>query len=156
MENQLVNAILLENNRIEVSYISDDINSVGFSLAMDDTFYPLDKIDVSNNGSIYRLILSPTFEMELGHIYKLKTSEEEETFVRLDTYVATQEFSNKYTYYGKLGIEYSKEETAFRLWSPLSEKVFLKLEKGENNFALLPMKRKEKFLSKRTTTDRSY
>ena len=53
-------------------------------------------------------------------------------------------FEELYSYEGRLGIKYSKTETSFKLWSPLSQKVSLKLEKNENNFVLIPMKRGDK------------
>ena len=74
MENQLVSAFLLENNKIEISYISDDIDSVSFLLSIDGVDYPLKKDKVSNVNQIYSLILSLDKEIELGHYFKIKTS----------------------------------------------------------------------------------
>ncbi len=143
MENQLTSAILLENNIIEVTYLSDDINSVNFSLFCDEINVPLREVSVTNTNQIYRIQLTADKPIELGHVYKLKTSEDEETYLRLDKYVATKEFDDLYATKEELGIKYSKDETIFKLWSPLSERVNLKLEKSDNNFVLLPMKRKE-------------
>ena len=144
MENQLVGASLLENNRIEISFISEDIDSISFSLVCDGKAYPLNREKKQNVNQIYTLTMSTDLEIELGHSYKVKSSEDDEVYLRLDKYVASKEFDNKYSYDGELGIKYSKEETEFKFWSPLSENVFLKLEKGENSFALIPMKRGNK------------
>ncbi len=141
MENQLVSALLLENNRVEVSYISDDIDSISFTLTRDGKPYSLTREKKQNVNQVYTLTLVSGVEIDLGHSYKVKTSEEEETYLRIDKYVSTKEFDEKYAYDGELGIKYSKAETEFKLWSPLSENVFLKLEKGESTFVLIPMKR---------------
>ena len=142
MESQLVGALLLENNTIVVSYISEDVDSISFTLVCEGSSFPLNKIKKSNVNQVYTILLeSPEKDIELGHSYKVKTSEDEEVFLRVDRYVATKEFDEKYAYEGELGIKYSKKETEFKFWSPLSESVFLKLEKGENSFALIPMKR---------------
>ena len=141
MENQLVGALLLENNKIEISYISEDIDSVSFSLVCDGKVYPLSREKKQNVNQVYTLTMSCDLDIELGHIYKVKTSEDDEVALRIDKYVATKEFENKYAYDGELGIKYSKKETEFRFWSPLSENVYLKLEKGTASFTLIPMKR---------------
>lgn len=150
MENQLSNVFLLDSSHIETTYISENINEINFSLLYDDEKISLNKEKDFVKGDVHRIIFSTNKKIELGHILKLKTSEEEEAFVRLDRYVATKEFDELYAYEDKLGLSYSKEETKFRLWSPLSEKVFLKLEKGENNFVLIPMVRKDKGVYKVT------
>lgn len=144
MENQLISAILLENNLIEISYVSEDISSVSFSLYCDDASLEIELISNENINQVYKLIYKVKENLELGHLYKIKTSEEEETYVKTDKYVASKEFEEKYYYDGFLGLEYSKKESTFKIWSPLSEKVSLKLEKSDKSFAILPLKRGEK------------
>ena len=112
MENQLVGALLLENNRVEVSYISDDIDSISFTLTRDGKPYSLTREKKQNVNQVYTLTLVSGVEIDLGHSYKVKTSEEEETYLRIDKYVSTKEFDEKYAYDGELGIKYSKAETA--------------------------------------------
>ena len=144
MENQLSSVFLLNSTHIEVTYISENISEIKFSLYSDNELLPLTKEKDEAKGEVHKLTFVTKNPIELGHILKLKTSEEDEVFVRLDRYVASKEFDEFYAYEDKLGISYTKEETKFRLWSPLSEKVFLKLEKSENNFALIPMVRKDR------------
>ena len=143
MENQLTSAILLEGNIIEVTYLSDDISGINFSLTKDDENIPLRNVNTTNTNQIYKIQFFTDERLELGHVYKLKTSEDEETYLRVDKYVATKEFDDFYSTDEELGIQYTKEETIFKLWSPLSEKASLKIEKTENNFVIIPMKRKE-------------
>ena len=144
MENQFISAFLIENNHIEISYVSDDIDLIKFSLIKDNETIPLTLEKSTNVNQVYKLDFVASSPVELGHVYKIKTSEEEEALLRLDRYVGLKEFDEKYYYDGELGINYSKESTTFKLWSPLSEKVMLKLEKGENNFIVYPMKRGDK------------
>ena len=144
MENQFISAFLLENNHIEISYVSDDISLITFSLLCDKENIPLTLEKKSNVNQVYKLDFVVDSPLELGKVYRIKTSEEEEALLRLDRYVASKEFDERFYYDGPLGIDYSKERTIFRLWSPLSEKAFVKLEKGENNFVLFPMKRMDK------------
>ena len=115
MENQLVSAYLLDNDRIEICYISDDINSISFSLLCDGNKLPISLSKTTNNNQVYKLEFISESPLELGHIYKIKTSEEEEVLLRTDRYVATEEFDKRYYYGGNLGIRYSKEETSFKL-----------------------------------------
>ena len=144
MENQLVSAELVSKKEISISYISENINEINFFLVKDDEEFPLIKERVEEvTSNVYKISAHPLFELLLGHSYSIKTSEEEETVVKLDKYVASSEFDELYGYDGFLGVEYSKEETRFSFWSPLSEKVYLKIEKQDNKFLLLPMKRNE-------------
>ncbi len=144
MENQLISAAILDNNQVEVNYVSDDIRSVTYTFSRDGEVFRLKKVSETSVNQVYRVVFTNDTPLELGHVYKLRTNDEEEVFLRTDKYVATKEFDDLYSYEGRLGIKYFKEETSFKLWSPLSEKVFLKLEKGENNFVLVPMKREDR------------
>ena len=106
MENQLSNVFLLDSSHIEITYISENINEINFSLLYDDEKISLNKEKDFVKGDVHRIIFSTNKKIELGHILKLKTSEEEEAFVRLDRYVATKEFDELYAYEDKLGLSY--------------------------------------------------
>ena len=144
MENQLISVFLLDSHHIEVNYVSDNPNELRFFLTGDDVSYPLKKDSETSNNNVHKLILFSENAIELGKLYHFKTNEDDESLLRTDRYVTTKEFEDLYSYEGRLGIKYSKTETSFKLWSPLSEKVSLKLEKSENNFVLIPMKRGDK------------
>lgn len=151
MENQLVSAELISKKSIGISYISENIKDVHFVLLKDDEECPL-IIDSTKEltNHVYKIECHPLFDLLLGHTYRIKTSEEEETVVKLDRYVSKDEFDELYGYDGPLGIEYKKEETSFSFWSPISERVYLKIEKKENKFILFPMKRNEQGVYKIT------
>lgn len=144
MENQLISVFLLDSHHIEVNYVSENPNELKFFLTGDDVSYPLKKDSETSNNNVYKLVLSSENAIELGKLYHFKTNDDDESLLRTDRYVASKEFEELYSYEGRLGIKYSKTETSFKLWSPLSQKVSLKLEKNENNFVLIPMKRGDK------------
>ena len=143
MENQLISVFLLDSHHIEVNYVSEDPSGLQFYLTGDGVSFPLKEESEKNNNEVHKLILFSENQILLGKAYRFKTNDDDESILRVDRYVATPEFDELYGYDGELGISYSKEETSFKLWSPLSEKVSLKIEKG-NSFVLLPMKRGEK------------
>ena len=144
MENQFVSAELLNKNTILISYISENIEEVNFSLYSDGVATKLSKDKIKSSASqIHHIESHLDSDLLLGKDYRVVSSEDEEMILKLDKYVASEEFADLYTYHGELGIKYSKEETTFKLWSPLSEKVFLKLEKTSNKYILMPMRREE-------------
>jgi len=65
----------------------------------------------------------------------------------LKDYYLTKEFEDKYNYKGELGVSLSVAETVFKLWSPVAEKVILRLfENGTEGEAeaIFPMEKKTK------------
>lgn len=147
MDYGLISAELINKNTIIAFYYgeSHDINEVKFQLQVNDETLPLKIARFTRSDKLFRLELLPPREVLLGDVNTLKCNDGESKPLDYRSYVLTPEFDELYTDKdGTFGASYSKEETSFSLWSPLSDKVFLKLEKNENNFVLLPMKRKEK------------
>ena len=144
MENQLISAFLIDSHHVDVNYLSEDIKNIEFFLDGDGEIYKFLTERIERNNQIFRIHLFSEKEILLGKLYTFKTSEEDEAILRTDLYISSKEFEDLYSYSGELGIKYSKEETVFKLWSPLSNKVSIKIEKSENNFVILPMKRKDK------------
>ena len=65
----------------------------------------------------------------------------------LKDYYLSKEFEDKYNYKGELGVSLSEAGTVFRLWSPIAEKVDLRLfENGTQGelLALFPMEKRAK------------
>lgn len=153
MDYGLISAELLNKNTIIAFYYgeSSDINDVKFQLQVNNEILPLKVSRFSRSDKLFRLELIPPQEILLGNVNTLKCNDGESKPLDYRSYVLTPEFDELYTDKdATLGASYSKEETSFSLWSPLSDKVFLKLEKNENSFVLLPMKRKEKGVYKLT------
>ena len=147
MDFGLISAELISQKSIAVLYYgeSNEINNISFSININGVTHPLTINRTNRSDKLFRLDLTSPVDIKLGDINIVKNSDGE--FINLDyrSYVTTKEFDELYTAKDvEFGAKYSKEETTFTLWSPLSEKVFLKLEKSENNFVLLPLKRGEK------------
>ncbi len=149
MQLGFIKAELISIRKIIATYIfeSEDETyrkSVNFTLCNKDKRYQLEFASVRSSHQIYTFELNSPIDLVLGEEWLVKTDEDEILPLNYDRYVTSDEFSKLYTYNGNdLGANYSKSQTSFNFWSPLSEKVFLKLEKHDNNFLLLPMKRKE-------------
>ena len=47
--------------------------------------------------------------------------------VSVRTLYSTSDFDNQYTYDGELGVEYSSSKSTFRVWSPISSKIVLRI-----------------------------
>ena len=147
MDYGLINAELISKSSIAVLYYGEtnDINNVNFSIEINGENFPLKVARFSRSDKLFRLELTPPKDIVLGNRHTIRCNDGEVKDLDYRSYVTSEEFDELYTAPDEeFGANYSKEETAFSLWSPLSDKVFLKLEKSENNFVLIPMKRKDR------------
>ena len=147
MDYGLIGADLINRRLISVLYYgeSSDINDVKFQLEVNGKTSKLEIARFNRSDKLFRLELNSEVEILLGNLNVIKTNDGESRPLDYQLYVTSDEFKELYTdLETEFGAFYSKEETTFVLWSPVSEKVFLKLEKTENNFVLLPVKRKDK------------
>ena len=147
MDYGLISADLLNKHFVSVMYYGDsnDINDVKFLLEVNGVSSKLEIARFNRSDKLFRIELRSEQEILLGNLNIIKTNDGESRPLDYSIYVTGDEFKELYTAETTdFGAFYSKDETTFVLWSPLSEKVYLKLEKSENNFVLLPMKRKDK------------
>ena len=145
MQKKFLQAYLMNTHEIGVVYISEDndIDSVDFFLQTNGKRTPLRK-QIHRRGSFMEARLISESPIELGKDYRVSSSDEEFVDLDYDSYVMCHEFEELYAYNGEdLGATYSKNKTEFKLWSPLASKVSLKLEKGENSFSTIEMKRND-------------
>ena len=153
MDYGLIGADLLNKRLVSVMYYgeSSDINDVKFQLEVNGKTSRLEVARFNRSDKLFRLELHSEVEILLGNLNIIKTNDGESRPLDYQLYVTSEEFKELYTDTNTdFGAFYSKEETSFVFWSPISEKVFLKLEKTDNNFVLLPMKRKDKGVYKIT------
>ena len=153
MDYGLIGADLINKRLVSVMYYgeSNDINDVKFKLDVNGVTSKLEVVRFNRSDKLFRLELSSEVDICLGNLNVVKTNDGEAHPLSYDLYVTSQEFKELYTAPNTdFGAFYTKEETTFVLWSPVSEKVFLKMEKSENNFVLVPMKRKDKGVYKVT------
>src|SRR5690606_11640414 len=80
--------------------------------------------------SIPNIDISKTYEIEVE--FDDSTSRK---FVSMNGLYNTPEFEEAFTYTGELGSIYTKAETTFRLWAPISQAVTLNLyEQGHPQY----------------------
>jgi pullulanase len=85
------------------------------------------KLSEKVSDSEYYYDLTIASELESGRSYRVGF-EEQEYPINMPIIYSTKEFEDKYTYEGgDLGAVYSKDRTAFRLWAPTAETVYLNL-----------------------------
>ena len=147
MDYGLIGADLINKRLVSVLYYgeSSDINDVKFQLEVNGKTSKLEIARFNRSDKLFRLELNSEEDIVLGNLNYIKTNDGERRPLDYSIYVTSEEFKELYTdVNASFGAFYSKEETKFVLWSPLSEKVCLKLEKTDNNFVLLPLKRKDK------------
>lgn len=145
MQKKLLQAYLINAHEIGIVFLSEegDVDSIDFFLNTPKSKKPLKKT-INRRGVFEEVRLVSDEAIPLGYDYKISSSEEEYVDLDYDTYITSPEFESLYSYDGDdLGATYTKEETIFKLWSPLASVVFLKLEKGDNTFLLYEMKRKD-------------
>ena len=153
MDYGLIGADLINKRLVSVMYYGDsnDINDVKFSLEVNGVTSKLEVARFNRSDKLFRIELNTEVDVLLGNLNIIKTNDGDSRALDYSLYVTIDEFKELYTNPDiDYGAFYSKEETTFVLWSPLSEKAFLKLEKSDNNFVLLPLKRKEKGVYKLT------
>ena len=146
MRKNLINAALINAYEISIIYLANfsSVEEVNFYLVWDHNKIPLRK-EFNTRSSVTEIKLISEQEIVLGHDYEVKSSEEESVYLDFDEYVASNEFDELYAYDGDdLGPTYSKKETTFKLWSPLADKVTLKLETNDDQFVLYEMNRGER------------
>lgn len=111
---------------LDIHFFSTDIVS-----ASDITIYKDDQSETfsgftSGKNGILSLVnpvdLSSTYRIEINYNGTLSSR-----VVRLDVDYDSSLFAEYYHYDGDLGIEYSQEETTFKLWAPVSSEVELNL-----------------------------
>ena len=145
MRKNLLHAFLVNKREVSIYFLANytSPDEVEFFLLKDDEKLILHKEIIRDTRGL-EIIAHSDVDIELGHNYRILSSEGEEVVLDYDEYVSTQEFEELYSYDGDdLGCNYSKDKCIFNLWSPLSEQVYLKLEKSDNSFLLYKMKRKE-------------
>ena len=146
MRKNLLNASLINSHEISIIYLANfsSIDNVEFFLVGNGHKTPLVK-EQNAHSSITETKLISVEPIILGYDYEVVSSEEESVFLEYEDYVSSKEFDELYAYDGDdLGSTYSKKSTTFKLWSPLADKVSLKLEVSEDKFVLHEMSRKDR------------
>lgn len=140
------NAILKEKDIIEVavykSYTSNTIES--FKLYENNKFIKkLAIISKSESNSTFIYTLSVDYDFKIGCEYAIADDRLEKNPLKISLSSMDKDYEKKYRFDGKLGAIYSKEETIFRLFSPLATSVFVNIISREGKNFLVAMERKD-------------
>lgn len=83
-------------------------------------------INYSNNEhNMVKISLNVNSKLILHHNYYIIDDLKHRVPVYSGSIVRTTEFESEYFYDGKLGFEYTKEETTFRVWSPVAKAIYV-------------------------------
>lgn len=120
-------------------------HSSRFFLKKDDWKVELDILEVQPlEGKIKYVCRSPV-EPEIGKIHWIVDQYGEETDLQIGAVIRTTEFDRNFYYSGSLGMTYTPEKTAFKVWAPTATEVKLNLYTPDlMKTASLEMTRKER------------
>ena len=115
-----------------------------------------EEVDVNNNS--FSIYLDSDADLKEGYIIKVKFKTSNavlEKSIALNKLYNTEGFNNEFYYDGELGAIYSETSTTFKVWSPVSSKIVLRLydngtptrvsrEKGNDEYTEYEMIKGEK------------
>ena len=98
-----------------------------------------------SNGELYRIDAELPFDYPFGSEAHIFSHNLGSTPVDLSDVIDFPEFELMFNYKGDdLGANYTKEKTIFKVWAPLSNNAFLKIEEENGEFDIIEMVRKPK------------
>ena len=139
---------------INITSILKSNNTIEVAVKKNFTLVPVNKIRLYEDGKVITSLRcasktesNSTFiysfkldvEIKVGHYYEI--ADELNEFTPLDITVLAKDpsFEKKYRYDGKLGAIYSKEETIFRVFSPLAHQGSVKLVSKDGKISYAPL-----------------
>lgn len=99
-----------------------------FYLYDEDLFVEELKVNYSNSEhNMVKISLRVNTKLILHHNYFIVDDLKHHVPVYSGSIVRTTEFESEYFYDGKLGFEYTKEATTFRVWSPVAKSIYVSI-----------------------------
>ena len=99
-----------------------------FYLYDEDLFVEELKVNYSNSEhNMVKISLRVNTNLILHHNYYIVDDLKHHVPVYSGSIVRTSEFESEYFYDGKLGFEYTKEATTFRVWSPVAKSIYVSI-----------------------------
>ena len=146
--NGFIKANLISMNHIDVMVFSNAQfdNALAFQLFIDGKrVYSPTIIRRTTNKDIYLFRLELKEPFDFSKRYHVSLYNFPMQIVDVSNAIDFKEFDNMFKYDGDdLGANYSKEETTFVVWAPLSPSVQLKIENNNHEFDVYQMIREEK------------
>ncbi len=88
---------------------------------------PLSVQQLEDLGDMVKYVCRFASAFEFGATYWVRARSGERTDVQIGAVVRTPAFDDQFFYEGKLGVDYTKEQTVFRVWAPTATAVNVKL-----------------------------
>ena len=99
-----------------------------FYLYDEDLFVEELKVNYSDSEhNMVKISLRVNSKLILHHNYYIVDDLKHHVPVYSGSVVRTTEFESEYFYDGKLGFEYTKEATTFRVWSPVAKAIYVSI-----------------------------
>ncbi len=106
--------------------------SMEFYLIEEDKRIPLEIITMYEEYAFFKYIVKNLPTLLLHKEYFIEDNQKHRCLLRSGSIIRTREFDEKFKYDGPLGVEYSKEKSIFRVWTPVAKEIEVELyHKGE-------------------------
>jgi pullulanase len=106
---------------------------------------PLSVQQLEDLGDMVKYVCRFASAFEFGATYWVRARSGERTDVQIGAVVRTPAFDDQFFYEGKLGVDYTKEQTVFRVWAPTATAVNVKLIHPDSGDArYVPLERGER------------
>lgn len=102
-----------------------------FYLVDGDQKKKLEYLDLAEDcQEFYKYRMRFDYTIELNKEYIIEDESGNRCFLRSGSIIRSKEFERQFAYDGPLGVEYHKEYSIFRCWSPVAKKLMVELYKG--------------------------
>ncbi|MBB6282684.1 type I pullulanase [Geobacillus subterraneus] len=106
---------------------------------------PLAVQQTEDLGDVVKYVCRFSSAFAFGSTYWVRACSGEMTDVQIGAVVRTRAFDDQFFYEGKLGTDYAKEQTVFRVWAPTATAVNVKLiDPDRNDVRYVPLERGER------------
>ncbi|MFB9987931.1 type I pullulanase [Bacillus benzoevorans] len=115
-----------------------------FTLITADEEIPLNIVEKIYFQEFIKYVCILQEDIEIGRQYWVLDSAKRKSDLQIGAITRTAEFDDLFYYSGSLGVEYSRNESAFKLWAPTASEVKLKLRSPSGDETRYTMQRGDK------------
>jgi pullulanase len=128
-----------------IPYEYDQGEKSSFRLQHDEYEIPLTIVEKIPHKNFMKYLCQLSVEIHPGDFYWVIDSLQRKTDLQIGAVIRTEKFDQIFYYEGKLGVQYQRNESIFKLWAPTATKVKLKLFTPDgSSFETIDMSRIEK------------
>lgn len=89
--------------------------------------YKLDILSFYEEYAFYKFVVRSLPIVELNKDYYIIDNQKNKCLLRSGGIIRSKEFEEKFKYDGPLGVDYTKERSVFRLWTPVAKEIVVEL-----------------------------